>query len=76
MSSELEGDSDVGGYGGEFRDTEADCLGTMRPRPRRQFDKTAVRIMLQVTRIVRFLPVLERAGLRFRDLGFCGHDLI
>ncbi len=29
--------------------------------------------MFQVTEIVRFL--LER-GLRFRNLGFCGHDLI
>ena len=29
--------------------------------------------MLQVTQIVRFL--LER-GLRFRNLGFCGHDLM
>jgi hypothetical protein len=29
--------------------------------------------MLQVTQIVRFL--LER-GLCFRNLGFCGHDLI
>ena len=29
--------------------------------------------MFQVTQIVRFL--LER-GLRFRNLGFCGHDLI
>ena len=33
----------------------------------------AVRIMLQVTQIGRFL--LER-GLRFRNLGFCGHDLM
>ena len=29
--------------------------------------------MFQVTQIVRFL--LER-GLRFRNLGFCGHDLM
>ena len=29
--------------------------------------------MLQVTQIVRFL--LER-GLHFRNLGFCGHDLM
>jgi hypothetical protein len=29
--------------------------------------------MFRVSQIVRFL--LER-GLRFRDLGFCGHDLI
>ena len=34
----------------------------------------AVKIMFQVTQmIVRFL--LER-GLRFRNLGFCGHDLM
>jgi hypothetical protein len=32
-----------------------------------------VKIMLQVTQIVRFL--LER-GLRFRHLSFCGHDMI
>jgi hypothetical protein len=38
-----------------------------------KFDKPAVKIMFQVTEIVRFL--LER-GLRFRNLGFCGHDLM
>ncbi len=38
-----------------------------------QFDKPAVRIMFQVTQIVRFL--LE-GGLRFRNLGFCGHGLM
>jgi hypothetical protein len=38
-----------------------------------KFDKPAVRIMFQVTEIVRFL--LER-GLRFRNLGFCGHNLM
>ncbi len=38
-----------------------------------KFDKPAVKIMFQVTQIVRFL--LER-GLRFRNLGFCGHDLM
>jgi hypothetical protein len=39
-----------------------------------ELDKPAVKmIMLQVTQIVRFL--LER-GLRFRNLGVCGHDLI
>ena len=38
-----------------------------------KFDKPAVKIMFQVTQIVRFLP--ER-GLRFRNLGFCGHDFI
>ena len=47
----------------------------VRPRPIRQVRQTraAVRIMFQVTQIVRFL--LER-GLRFRDLGFCGRDLV
>jgi hypothetical protein len=42
-----------------------------------QFDEPAVKIMFQVTQIVRFL--LERGLLfRNRDLGFCGlgHDLI
>ncbi len=38
-----------------------------------KFDKPAVRVMFQVTEIVRFL--LE-GGLRFRNLGFCGHDLM
>jgi hypothetical protein len=38
-----------------------------------KFDKPAVKIMFQVTEIVRFL--LER-GLRFRILGFCGHNLM
>jgi hypothetical protein len=41
-----------------------------------KFDKPAVnfklKIKFQVTQIVRFL--LER-GLRFRNLGVCGHDL-
>ncbi len=46
---------------------------TVRPRPSRQVAKPAVKIMFQVTQIVRFL--LER-GLRFRNLSFCGHDLI
>ncbi len=37
-----------------------------------KFDNPAVKIMLQVTQIVRIL--LER-GLRFRNLGVCGrHD--
>jgi hypothetical protein len=42
-----------------------------------KFDKPAVKIMFQVTQIVRFLlePRVER-GLRFRNLGFCGHDLM
>jgi hypothetical protein len=38
-----------------------------------KFDKPAVKILFQVTQIARFL--LER-GLRFRNLGFCGHDLM
>jgi hypothetical protein len=40
-----------------------------------KFDKPAVKIMFQpeVTQIARFL--LER-GLRFRNFGFCGHDLM
>ncbi len=37
------------------------------------FDKPAVKIVFRVTQIVRVL--LER-GLRFRNLGFCGHDLM
>ncbi len=41
--------------------------------PSSKFDKPAIKIMFQVTQIVRFL--LER-GLRFRNLGFCGHDLM
>ncbi len=46
--------------------------GAMRDRDRfAKFDKPTVKIMFQVTQIVRFLP--ER-GLRFRNLGFCGHD--
>jgi hypothetical protein len=56
-------------------------LVTMRPRPSRQVRQTrtgsAVKIMLQVTQIVRFL--LE-GGLRFRNLaggpGFGGHGLM
>jgi hypothetical protein len=53
----------------------ADGVGycTMRPRPSAKFGKPAVKIMFQVTQIVRFL--LER-GLCFRNLGFCGHDLM
>jgi hypothetical protein len=46
-----------------------------------KFDKLAVKLMFQVTHIVRFL--LERRnerGLRFRNLqvasGVCGHDLL
>ena len=49
-------------------------LVTMRPRPSRKFDKPAVRIMLQVTRIqvVRSLLDSER-GLRYRNLGASVH---
>ncbi len=34
--------------------------------------------MFQVTQIVRFRVLLEalRGGLRFRNLGFCGHDVM
>jgi hypothetical protein len=45
-------------------------LGTMDRDRVAKFDKPAVRIMFQVAQIVSFL--LER-GLRFRNLGFCGH---
>ncbi len=48
---------------------------SMRPRPSRKFDKPEVKIMFQVTQIVRFLRLLE-GGLRFRNLGFCGHGLM
>ena len=51
-------------------------LVTMRPGDRdraAKFDEPAVKTMFQVTEIVRFL--LER-GLRFRNLGFCGHNLM
>ncbi len=51
-------------------------LVTMRPRPSRKFDcnfdKPAVRIMLQVTRIVRSLLDSER-GLHYRNLGASVH---
>ncbi len=46
------------------------------PRPSRQVrHKPAVKIMFQVTEIVRFL-LEPRRGLRFRNLGFCGHNLM
>ena len=48
-------------------------LSDREPERVAEFDKPAVKIMFQVTQIVRFLP--ER-GLRFRNLGFCGHDLM
>ena len=50
----------------------------MRPRPSRQVRQTRIEIMVQVTQTVRFrvrVLLLER-GLLFRNLGFCGHDLI
>ncbi len=66
MSNELESDSVIvmnlesfGIDGAGYDETET--------------DKPAVKIMFQVTEIVRFL--LER-GLRFRNLGFCGHNLM
>ena len=72
MSNELESDRamvmnlesfGVDGVGYDETETE----------PPWKFDKPAVKIMFQVTESVRFL--LER-GLRFRNLGFCGHDLM
>ena len=54
----------VGYYCETDSETESPSSTTLKP---------AVRIMFQVTQIVRFL--LER-GLRFRNLGFCGHDLM
>jgi hypothetical protein len=74
MSNELESDSamvmNLEGFGGPRwcwlrRDRDSDRAA--------KFDIPAVRIMFQVTQIVRFL--LER-GLRFRNLGFWGHDLM
>ena len=32
--------------------------------------------MFQVTQIVRFLLEALRDGIRFRNLGFCGHDVM
>jgi hypothetical protein len=59
-----------------FKVLEPMVLVTMRPRPSRQIRQTRSEDhcgMFQVTPIVRFL--LER-GLHFRNLSFCGHDLI
>ena len=70
MSNELESDSamvmnlesyGVDGAGYDETETEPPSSTMLKP---------AVKIMFQVTEIVRFL--LER-GLRFRNLGFCGH---
>jgi hypothetical protein len=79
MSSELLVESDsamvimmnvesFGVDGAGYDETE-----TEPPSSTKLSDKPAVKIMFQVTEIVRFL--LER-GLRFRNLGFCGHDLM
>jgi hypothetical protein len=50
-----------------------ETVGRSETRRVAEFDMPAVKIMFHVSQIVRFL--LER-GLRFRNLGFCGHDLI
>jgi hypothetical protein len=70
MSSELESDRAMVA---NLELLEPMVVVSMRPRPSRQVRQPAVKIMFQVTQIVRFL--LER-GLRFRNLGVCGHDLI
>jgi hypothetical protein len=75
MSNELESDIamvtnlesfgvDGASAGYDETETEPPSSTTLKP---------AVKIMFQVTQIVRFL--LER-GLRFRNLGFCGHNLM
>jgi hypothetical protein len=71
MSSELEGDSAMvmnlesfGVDGAGYDETETEPSSA-------KFDKPAVKIMFQVTGIVRFL--LER-GLRFRNLQCTGTD--
>ena len=74
MSNELESDSAImvmnlesfGVDGAGYDETETEPPSSTNPGP-------AVKIMFQVTEIVRYL--LER-GLRFRNLGFCGHDLM
>ncbi len=75
ISNELESDSDramvlnLESFG-----VDGAGYDVIRDRDRAaKFDKPAVNIMFQVTQIVRFL--LER-GLRFRNLGFCGHNLM
>jgi len=82
MSNELESDSamvmNLESFGVDGAGYDESHL---RSRDRAaKFDKPAVKIMMfhwQVTQIVlqiaRFL--LER-GLRFRNLGFCGHNLM
>jgi hypothetical protein len=75
MSNELESDRAMARVMNlELESLESMVLVTMpvRLKPSRQVRQTrAVKITFQVTQIVRFL--LER-GLRFRNLGFCGHD--
>ena len=58
-------------------------LVTMRPRPSRQLEVRQTRagavtrkIMFQVTQIMMIVRFLLERGLRFRNLGFCGHDLM
>ena len=72
MSNELESDRAMVPVA-NLELLESMVLITMRPRPSGRVRHPAVKIMFQITRIVRFL--LER-GLRFRNLGFCGHDLM
>ena len=50
-------------------------LVTMRPRPSPQVRRTRSEDHVSGHLIVRFLLASER-GLRFRNLGSCGHDLI
>ena len=74
MSNELESDSVTVMNLERFGVDGAGYDETGRSRAAK-LDKPAVnlKIMFQVTQIVRFL--LER-GLRFRNPGFCGHDLM
>ena len=72
MSNELESDSVIvmnlesfGVDGAGYDETETEPPSSTNPQH--------LKIMFQVTEIVRFL--LER-GLRFRNLGFCGHNLM
>jgi hypothetical protein len=52
---------------------ESMVLGTMDRDRVAKFDKPAVKIMFQVAQIVSFLLRRLERGLRFRNLGFCGH---
>ncbi len=58
---------------GPERDSEHHDIWRLPAYCLKWVDKPAVKIMFQVTEIVRFM--LER-GLRFRNLGFCGHNLM